>query len=402
MREAQSLWQIICRKAGVNIPLTFITDNSLPIGVYCVKGYNVRHNSTTANNAAVMAVAAISEALFGATMDEPSEEAIQINKPFFDIKELVINYTPRLIRNNYVNIGASGWHRTWMHWHHVPTEGSGGSDFHRSWFLDLNAKYPQLGPVGEKPDILHPDFPMAICNEYLARASANPANKDVCSLFEIDGGRYWWVLPHNPPPDYLNPFERERYAVSLSTGIRGFLRVGSTGRGPDGIRYPVTDGFNVARELLPINSRLTDDSTPRYNYTAYYLTMYKRVQDYFDSLGLTNVTFNVLAYHAYRCFPDNYPDIDLSRFHVYYTSQQARAWTYDQMRADIKDVLRWKATGAKVIWRPNHLFRPQDRSIARMLEMYLGACQFDGIQAAPFYTDGNMEDYLACFKAMRI
>jgi hypothetical protein len=34
--------------------------------------------------------------------------------------------------------------------------------------------------------------------------------------------------------------------------------------------------------------------------------------------------------------------------------------------------------------------------------MYLGACQFDGIQAAPFYTDGNMEDYLACFKAMRI
>jgi hypothetical protein len=313
MREAQSLWQIICRKAGVTIPLTFIADNSLPTGAYCVKGATITHNSTSANNAAVMAVSAISEALFGATMDAPNEDAIQINKPFFDIDELVINYTPKLIRNNYVNIGASGWYRTWMHWHHVPTEGSGGSDFHRSWFLDLNAKYPQLGPVGEKPDILHPDFPMAICSEYLARAAANLANKDVCSLFEIDGGRYWWVLPHNPTPDYLNPFERERYMVSLSTGIRGFLRVGSSGRAADGVRYPVTDGFNLSRELLPINSRLTDESTPRYNYTAYYLTMYKRVQEYFDSLGLTNVTFNVLAYHAYRCFPDNYPDIDLSR-----------------------------------------------------------------------------------------
>ncbi len=339
MQAAINLWNIIKQKAGVTVDLQFLADNSLPAGAYCVKGTTVTHNSTTANPGAVYAVARIAEELFDAIMIRPDAEGIIIQR-FGSWRDLNISYTPTLERNNYVNVNASGWDRTWMHWHHVPTEGSGGSDFHKSWFLGLAQKYPQLAPAGNvventKPDITHPDFPAIIYSEWERRG-----RPDVCSLFEIDGTQFWWLIKHCPPPAYLNPGEINRYAVALGSNIP---RPGDGKKqNVNGVAYTLTDNLTWAQVNMPRNNRYSQQDQDRFNLTGYYLKMYKDVERYFDKQGAKHVRFNVLGYSAYRCMPDNVY-IDLSRFNVYYTSPLASAWSLEEMLIDSDQFLNHEA-----------------------------------------------------------
>lgn len=403
MKAAQDLWNIICRKAGVTIPLVFIQDNSLAVGCYNVDGFTIRHNSTTQNAAAVMAVAAIAERLFDAIMIHPSEDGIIVRIKEPDSRHLQINYTPKLVRNNYVNLSASGWDRTWFHWHHIPTIGSGGAAFHQSWLQNLFVKYPQLLPAGQtinrltKSDIHHPDLPAIIYSEWEQRGKP-----DVVNLFEVDGTQFWWAAIHIPPPEYLNLGEKEQYIKSLGQGIHPILKVGITIRASDGKRYPITENFFLALTKIPRQNKYARQPNWRYNYTAFYLRAWLKVKEYFESKGATNLTYNILAYSNYRCIPEG--DWDLRGFHVYYTSQTARAWNEEEMLQDTVEFLKWKKYGAKVIWRPNNLLRFENRLIHPIISTFLDIVKPDGIQVPPYnrpeWPLGNGIDYYAMFRTM--
>jgi hypothetical protein len=414
MRAAQDLWNIICRKAGVNIPLTFQQDNTLPIGSYSVVGTHIKHNSTTANAAAVMAVAAIAEALFDAIMIHPSEDGIivQIKEP--DNRHLQINYTPRLIRNNYVNLSAGGWDRTWFHWHHIPTEGSGGPAFHRSWLIGLAQKYPQLAPPTGTPrentkvNIWHPHFPEIFYNECKLRGMP-----PIISCFEIDGTGFWPVGSHIPAPSYLNPSEKEQFEKGITQGYYPNLRIGQLIRAADGRRYPVTENLFYAAAAIGLQNKYARSTSGwRYNYTALYLKAWLKVRDYFEATGATHVRFNILAYSNYRCLPNG--QWDLRRFNVFYTSPTARAWTDQEMIEDAREFVKWKTAvvdgtppedQVKVIWRPNHLFRFENRLIHPLVSTYLQITRPDGLQLAPYYPPtfpfGNGIDYYATFRTIQ-
>jgi hypothetical protein len=406
MKEANELWALICRKAGVNIPLTFTVDNSLPVGAYCVKGATITHNSTTANNAAVMAVAAIAETLFGAVMIHPGEDGIKIEKPFFEIDELAINYTPTLVRNNYVNLSASGWDRTWFHWHHIPTEGSGGAAFHQSWFQDMLTDYPHLfdntrpWTKSSKPDITHPDFPKAVFEQFIKRGAPKVVN-----LFEVDGTDFHWVNNYYRAPEFLNVGEKERYQMCINQSIKPNVPVGFAVRArADGLRYQLTDKFFTALQSIPNQSKYPRQPNYRCQYTGFYLDSFIKVRNYFDAKGYTDVIYNILAYSAYRTLPPG--DWDLTRFHVYYTSQNANTWTFEEMLIDSIEARKWKTTGAKLIWRPNFILRLNpDRLSHHIISAYLRRVRFDGVQLPPYkrpeWPFGNGIDIYAAFRTMQ-
>lgn len=388
MKTAQDLWHYIKTKAEVKTDLVFWEDKGIAEGAYVIDGNLITHNSGVRNPAAIYAVARLSQELFKAEMTGETIDSIVLTPNVW--RDLQIVYTPRMVRNNYVNTATNS---LFLWWNHVPTIGSGGSNFHRSWFLGLCFKYKQLSPEGEvredtKPDITHPDFPEIIYKEWELRGKP-----DICSLFEIDGTEYWWVNKHISTPSYLNQVEKERFEITLLNSLPGIFHVGSTMRARlDGIRYPITENINWARQLIP------RDNNNRYNYTAFYLKVYKDVQAYFDKMGATHVIFNVLAYSAYRCCPENM-QVDLSRFHVYYTPTfRGNNTTKELVEWDIPEVLKWKTTGAKVICRMNFPF--EKKGNGSLFADYVNACEFDGMQVPPFVPE-NITDYVEYFKNLK-
>jgi hypothetical protein len=387
MKQAYDLWEYIKEKSGVKTDLIFGEDKSLVEGSYVIDGNLIVHHSSSRNPAAIYAVARLSQELFAAKMLGETVNTIVLTPN--EWKDLQVVYKPNLVRNNYVNTPINSM---FFWWHHIPTEGSGGANFHRSWFLGLCLKYPQLTPPGvsaketTKPDFSHPEFPEIIFKEWQLKGEP-----DIVSLFEIDGTEFDNIKKHIVTPDYCNPIEKERFEISIRNGMPGVFTIGSVIRAKsDGIRYPVTANINWARAIIP-----RDNENRMYNYTALYIQMYKSVQNYFDSQGANQVTFNVLAYSAYRCFPENL-QVDLSRFHVYYAPTfRGNNITHDRMLHDIAEPIRWKKSGAKVIFRMNYPF--EKKGNGKLIAEYLKAVQFHGIQAAPFYNE-NLQDYLEVFE----
>jgi hypothetical protein len=105
---------------------------------------------------------------------------------------------------------------------------------------------------------------------------------------------------------------------------------------------------------------------------------------------------------------------DLKRFNVFYTSPTARAWNEEEMLQDAEEFVKWKTAfvsgtseedKVKVMWRPNHYFRFENRLIHPLVSTYLQITKPDGLQLAPYYRPdwplGNGIDYFAAFRAMQ-
>jgi hypothetical protein len=398
--DAESLWSLICSKAGVSKKLHFVEDKKQPVGGYTIKADTVFHNSDNNNQGAVYAVSRIAEELYDAVMIRPEPDGIILQKKS-GWKDLYITYVPKYVRLNFTNNRPDPNTRLWLWWHHIPTyPTSDGRFWHVSWFRGLALKYPEIAPhegqitESTKCDITHPRLPEIIYKEWQARGSPN-----YCSLFELDGTRFWWLLRLNPAPVYLNDGEKDRYYTALLSNIHPSFTSGQRFT-LNGIRYTLTDNLAWALAIYPKNNKYARAERSRYNLTSYYLRFYKAVQAYFDSQGANHVRFNILAYSAYRCLPDH-EQVDLTRFDVYYTSPTARSWTNEEMLQDAAEAKKWKRTGANLIWRPNHLFKPENRLIYPLISEYLKNVEFDGFQLAPYYRPvwplGSGIDYYATF-----
>jgi hypothetical protein len=380
---ARSLWDIIQSKTGLKKDLLFIQDHTLPVGAYRIKGDEIRYNDDRGHAGSVYAVSRLSNELFQAIMTAPSTQEIYVEKG--EWRDLNIEYTPPYVVCNFTNLPISGDERTWLWWHHIPNYGTGGATFNRSWFLNLCVKYPQLGQPGVtphakmKPNIFHPEFPSIIYQEWVERG-----RPDVCSLFEIDGNGYWWA--HEivaPPPNDLNPWELNRYRTATSQGLaRDPVRRNPDGSWAewgrvDGIRYPLTDKFDNALSVFERNRA----GSSRYNYTKYYIPMYKAVEKYFEEQGAGHVRFNILAYHCYRELTRDSIGTDLSKFNVYYTSVAPTEWTQERMMLDRTETRRWWTTKCKLIWRPNLWFRDRFYPFLNFQKhtAYVRLMEFDGI-----------------------
>jgi hypothetical protein len=403
-RAASDLWKVVSEKAGLKKNLVIKTDSSISEGGYRISADTIYHRSISTNPGAVYAVARIAEELWDAIMIRPGNDGIIIQRPG-PWRDLEISYTPTLVRANMINRSIDAASRTWLHWHHFPTKGSLDSTFwHQSWFIGLCLKYPQLAPpsgaVNEhtKPNVMHPDFPKIMHAEWVARGRPNH-----CNLFEIDGTQFWWMNNHYTPPAYLNLAERERFPTSISQSIKPTLAVGTMVRASDGKRYPITENFFIAFNAVPNQNKYPKSTNYRANYTAFYLDAFTKVKRYFDLQGDSHVIFNMLAYGGYRCLPEG--DWDLSRFHVYYTSPGANAWEWEEMILDSREFVKWKRAGAKVIWRPNFILRPQNRLIYNLITTYIQITQPDGYQiptyTVPTWPLGNGIDIYATMRAIQ-
>jgi hypothetical protein len=336
--EAKYLWKIIEQKSGVQKELTFVPFDAEP-GSYNISGSTIYYSDASNNPGSVYAVAALSGALHVAVMTKPDISGIHLLKPG-KWQDLSLSYTPKYVVNNYVNIPNSGWERTWMWWHHIPTLGTGGANFNRSWWLGMCLKYPQLapptGPIGfnTKPNILHKDFPKIVYDEWVLRGKP-----EYCSLFEIDGSGFWWATDLFPIPKELNETDKQAFRGCISIGRINYW-------------YNRQSPYFKAniRKWLPVVDSI------RVNLNDFYVQAYKNIEAYFNEQGATSVRFNILGYSAYRVPSATVMATDLSRFDLYYTSPLPATWTQSEMMKDRQVWNHWKATGARMIWRPNLWF----------------------------------------------
>jgi hypothetical protein len=403
-QEAQNLWKVIETKSGVKKPLTFISTTDVP-GSYRIQGDTIYYSDERNNPGSVFAVARLAEEIYDAIMIRPGSDGIIIQKNE-GWKRIEAEYTPLYVRNNWVNRPTNPDNRTWLYWHHIPNKGSLDSTFwHLSWFEGMCLRYPQLAPKDgriiteqTKPDITHPDFPKIIYDEWVARG--RPA---FCNLFELDGTGFWWMNQYYLPPANLNLGERETFVKAVNQGTKPLLAIGSSVRASDGKRYPITANLFTALNAIPNQNKYPKAPNFRHNYNAFYLDVFIKIREYFDKQGDDHVIFNILAYSSYRCLPHG--DYDLRRFHVYYTSQTAQAWDWDEMIMDAKEFVKWKSTAAKVIWRPNFILRPQDRLIYSLVTTYIQLTQPDGFQIPPYTSPswplGHGIDYYAIMRTMQ-
>lgn len=403
--EAKNLWRIIEDKAKIKKNINFVEQENVA-GSYKIIKDTIYYTDESNNLGSVYAIARLAEELFDAIMIKPGIDGIIIQKNE-GWKDIEVSYIPLYIRNNWVNRPTNPDNRTWLYWHHIPNKGSLDSTFwHKSWFEGMCLRYPQLAPkdgrvINEqtKPDITHIDFPKIIYEEWIARG-----RPDYCNLFELDGTDFWWMNKYYIPPSNLNIGEQERYQMCINQSIKPNVQVGFWVRARlDGKRYQLTDNFFTTLNAIPNQNKYPKSASYRNNYTAFYLTSFIKIKDYFDKQGDTHVNFNILAYSGYRCLPEG--DFDLKRFYVYYTSPTANAWNWEEMIIDSKEFIKWKKTGAKVIWRPNFILRPQDRLIYNLTTTYIKLTQPDGFQIPPYTSPtwplGHGIDYYAVMRTMQ-
>lgn len=127
-----------------------------------------------------------------------------------------------------------------------------------------------------------------------------------------------------------------------------------------------TDGNNFDSFAIPYH-------TPLYiwrgwvSLTKYYLEYYKKIAEI-----IPNKRFDIVAYSAYKNFPDNY-EFDGSRFNCFITTSEP------------DNFLKWKDAGCSMIYRPNTWqkkgdFKAEAESFKRLLSIGMDGYTMDGYE----------------------